>query len=1107
MQRILFSILFFLFNFSLHGQIGTFYSTDRELSSSLINCIYQDRRNYIWIATEDGLNKYDGVRFTVYKNFPNDSTSIKNNYVRSLFEDSLGRFWIGCINGLHLFNRTTDNFTEIKLYNDTLQITPHITSIIESANHEIWITTSGQGVIRIKPNDKTCHTDATLSSRLSSIHLTCVFQDSKGIFWIASENQGLNMYNPQTDEVFLFKAPQAIGSDQISAICEDNSGNLFIGTLTNGLYKLNARTQTFENVPYIGKNVLFVKSLLFDKIKNRLLIGTDGQGMKVFNEKKQCLEDIQISSTPFDLSRMKVHAICQDKSGNIWMGLFQKGIFLTPGSPNNFNYWGFKSHSKNVIGSGCMMSLIKETNGTLWIGTDNDGIYKMDNKGNARHFSPSGHPNSVPNTVLSMIEEDAGNIWLGSYLKGLACMNKTTGYCTYYNNQIQLSDDHTARNKIFSLAKDKQHKLWIGTNGAGVYVFDLREKIYTQHYTNSAKEPHQLPNDWINCIMCDHNGIVWIGSYNGICSINPLTGKMENYTTNNHILPGNIVYCINEDHKGNIWIGTTEGLVCFDKNNRKSTIYTTANGLSSNVICGILEDETGNIWLSTHSGVSKLIPDKNKFITYYAFDGLQGNEFSMGAAFKANDGEMFFGGINGISSFYPSEIKDFRTPLSLYLTGLYILDKPVVSGQKSGKRTVFNKFISDADTIHLNYKDNMFALEFSTFEFGTPERVYYRYMLEGLNSQWVNTAQGINRINFTNISHGTYKLRIKALIYDNSSEEKEVTILISSPWYLTWWAKFTYILLFACLMGGIAKYMTEKIRHKNELMRREHAEQISEAKLQFFINISHEIRTPMTLIISPLEKLIAENQDEEKQKVYLLIYRNAQRILRLINQLMDIRKIDKGLMTVKFSETDMVAFIDDLMQTFTYQANKRNIKFTFSHTEKQLKTWIDLNNFDKVLVNIFSNAFKFTPDNGEITITLHTGKNNNKPNTPLSDFFEIIIADTGIGIEEDKIEKIFERFYQITNIESQSGIGTGIGLHVARSLVELQHGIIYARNRIDRQGSEFIIRLPLKSAHLKNTETEIKNKALIQLQQQIRNKSISMDTFTPFPKEQKPKTK
>ncbi|KAA6317386.1 Sensor histidine kinase TodS, partial [termite gut metagenome] len=269
------------------------------------------------------------------------------------------------------------------------------------------------------------------------------------------------------------------------------------------------------------------------------------------------------------------------------------------------------------------------------------------------------------------------------------------------------------------------------------------------------------------------------------------------------------------------------------------------------------------------------------------------------------------------------------------------------------------------------------------------------------------------------------KKSIKGVFGFLSSFPVRSVMVISPPWYLTWWAKFTYLLLFACLIGGIAKYITEKVRHKNELMRREHAEQISEAKLQFFINISHEIRTPMTLIISPLEKLIAENKDEEKQKVYLLIYRNAQRILRLINQLMDIRKIDKGLMTVKFSETDMVEFIDDLMQTFTYQANKRNIKFTFSHTEKQLKTWIDLNNFDKVLVNIFSNAFKFTPDNGEITITLRTGKDDKKPNTPLFDFFEIIIADTGTGIEEDKIEKIFERFYQIHNIEPQSGIGTG----------------------------------------------------------------------------------
>src|ERR1035437_1612086 len=344
-----------------------------------------------------------------------------------------------------------------------------------------------------------------------------------------------------------------------------------------------------------------------------------------------------------------------------------------------------------------------------------------------------------------------------------------------------------------------------------------------------------------------------------------------------------------EDHKGNIWIGTTEGLACYDKKTKQSRLYTMKDGLPSNVICGILEDEKGNIWLSTHMGISKLIVTENKFVNHYAFDGLQGNEFSMGAAFKSRDGEMNFGGIGGVTFFSPSKINDQRAPLQLFLTGLYIMDKPVIKGQQSGGDKIINSFISDVTKIHLNYKDNMFSLEFSTFDFASSGRIYYRYKLDDLNSEWMNTEQGENRINFTNINYGTYKLKVMACIQDNMSPEKEFLIIISPPWYLSWWAKLLYFFLFMLIVWAISRYALERIRNKQEMMRREHAEQINEAKLQFFINISHEIRTPMTLRISPLEKLISDNTNKDTQKVYRMMYGNAQCILRLIIQLMDVR--------------------------------------------------------------------------------------------------------------------------------------------------------------------------------------------------------------------------
>ena len=312
---------------------------------------------------------------------------------------------------------------------------------------------------------------------------------------------------------------------------------------------------------------------------------------------------------------------------------------------------------------------------------------------------------------------------------------------------------------------------------------------------------------------------------------------------------------------------------------------------------------------------------------------------------------------------------------------------------------------------------------------------------------------------------------MRALSHGNLSEIRTVKILITPPWYEMWWAYCIYVFLLGLLVLGIVNYILSRMRHRREIMKREHAEQLNEAKLQFFINISHEIRTPMTLIINPLEKLLAEKKGGEVQKTYLMIYRNAQRILRLINQLMDIRKLDKGQMFMKFRETDMVGFIDDVMLTFGYMAQKKKIRFSFEHAMPQLKVWVDMNNFDKILMNIFSNAFKYTPEQGEITVTLSTGRDATRRD-PLKEYFEITVTDSGIGLDREKIERIFERFYQIDNDVTKSNFGTGIGLHLSRSLVELHHGIILAENREDAPGSRFVIRIPLGSAHLRTDELE-----------------------------------
>ena len=1077
----LFSIYCFLIGSTpvMKAQTGKFYSTDKELSNSLINAVYQDRKGFIWIATENGLNKFDGTRFSIYRHNATDSTSLKNNYVRTLFEDSRGNFWIGCINGLQRYDRATDNFHELFISRKDGRKNPHITSIIERRNGDLWIATSGQGAISLKKNSNPAsfHIETELTDRIGSNYLNVIFEDSRQNLWIATEEKGLYRYSPESKELKSYKAPYHIAGDDVSAICEDAHGQIFVGTLTKGLFRLSSRQEgNFEPVLYQNRMNLNIRTLIIDT-RGKLIIGTDGEGVKEYQPQQDIIVDSEINAGPFDFSKSKVHSLIEDKDHNLWLGIFQKGLILVPGISNKFDYYGYKSIHNNTIGSSCVMAIHTDEQATIWIGTDNDGLYAINDQGKQlRHYThQAGNPQSVPGTILCLYEDSNQELWLGSYFDGLARINKQTGTCQDVTSLLQ-GNLNAGKPKVSCIIEDKNKNLWVGTYGSGLYKINLPTQHVT-YYESTRNENddwsiNRLPNDWISYLLEDKEGMIWIGTYKGLAVLNPQTDNFINYKKQNNLLPGYVVYSLLESSNGEIWAGTSEGLVCLNKDRLTPVLFTTADGLPSDIICGLAEDEKKNIWISTHQGISKLNPPEKKFINYYAGDGLQGNEFTRTAVFKDKRGKIFFGGTNGVTAFYPQDITEIKKEMNVLITGFHVANRPVKKGDKSGNNVITDTAVMDTEQFTLAYNENTFSIDFSVLEFSNPDRISYQYKIKELGDEWISTQPGTNRVTYSSLKPGKYTFSVQARDHNNFSNIRTVTIAITPPWYQTWWAKVIWGCLGALLIYALTMYILSRIRHRQEVMRQKHMEQINEAKLQFFINISHEIRTPMTLIISPLEKLLAEHS--EKQPVYLMIYRNAQRILRLINQLMDIRKLDKGQMHLKFRETDIVGFINDLMQTFNYQAQKKNITFTFEKELEgadSLKVWIDLNNFDKVLMNVLSNAFKYTHEGGNIEVSLKTG-HNDAYRSALKDYFEIDITDNGIGIDKNKIEQIFERFYQIDNDMTQSNFGTGIGLHLSRSLVELHHGIIKAENREDGQGTRFVIRLPLGSNHLKAEELE-----------------------------------
>lgn len=794
----LFSIYCFLIGSTpvMKAQTGKFYSTDKELSNSLINAVYQDRKGFIWIATENGLNKFDGTRFSIYRHNATDSTSLKNNYVRTLFEDSRGNFWIGCINGLQRYDRATDNFHELFISRKDGRKNPHITSIIERRNGDLWIATSGQGAISLKKNSNPAsfHIETELTDRIGSNYLNVIFEDSRQNLWIATEEKGLYRYSPESKELKSYKAPYHIAGDDVSAICEDAHGQIFVGTLTKGLFRLSSRQEgNFEPVLYQNRMNLNIRTLIIDT-RGKLIIGTDGEGVKEYQPQQDIIVDSEINAGPFDFSKSKVHSLIEDKDHNLWLGIFQKGLILVPGISNKFDYYGYKSIHNNTIGSSCVMAIHTDEQATIWIGTDNDGLYAINDQGKQlRHYThQAGNPQSVPGTILCLYEDSNQELWLGSYFDGLARMNKQTGTCQDATSLLQ-GNLNAGKPKVSCIIEDKNKNLWVGTYGSGLYKINLPTQHVT-YYESTRNENddwsiNRLPNDWISYLLEDKEGMIWIGTYKGLAVLNPQTDNFINYKKQNNLLPGYVVYSLLESSNGEIWAGTSEGLVCLNKDRLTPVLFTTADGLPSDIICGLAEDEKKNIWISTHQGISKLNPPEKKFINYYAGDGLQGNEFTRTAVFKDKRGKIFFGGTNGVTAFYPQDITEIKKEMNVLITGFHVANRPVKKGDKSGNNVITDTAVMDTEQFTLAYNENTFSIDFSVLEFSNPDRISYQYKIKELGDEWISTQPGTNRVTYSSLKPGKYTFSVQARDHNNFSNIRTVTIAITPPWYQTWWAK------------------------------------------------------------------------------------------------------------------------------------------------------------------------------------------------------------------------------------------------------------------------------------------------------------------------------
>ena len=1054
------TLLLILLSTLVFSQKKKLFDYNEGLSNSLINQIYQDHLNFLWVATENGLNQFDGIKFKSYANNINLNNTLKTNFVTALTEDKKGDLWVAQINGLQVYKHETESFQDIELALPHQKEHLFISCMVTSSNGDIWLTTTGHGLIRIDKNTLQPDYCEKLNKQLGKHSLEDIFEDKEGVLWIAS-NQSINSFDPTTKEIKHFTLTKDnktfFSNKEISCICEGDKNLIYIGFLNGGLAQLNKQTGIIKQINCENKNedYLPVKDILFDS-KNRLWVGTDGFGLKLLNQESNLLEDYTTVNASFDFLKSKIHSIIEDNAGNIWLGIFQKGIYLLPESQETFKTYGYKAFDQNSIGSSCITAIDGHEK-ELWIATDGDGLYYLNRSTKKVKHIPLKNESGifVGENILTLYNDSNDYLWLGRYINGLIRYNKKNGSFKTFTTKKNNTTGKTY-NKITSITKNNKNQLIIGTLGDGICRFDTQKELYYDGLDIPDSLNAKIPK-WILCVYIDKAQNIWIGTYVGLFHINLKTKLLTQFSKENGLLKNNTVDCILSDSKNNIWAGTYEGLVKIKSDHSSSSFYDINDGLCDNVICSIIEDEYNQLWISTHNGLSRFNPEDESFTNYYSYDGIQANEFSRNAAFKSDKQELFFGGINGITQINKNYATIIREVRDVILTEFLSFDKPINIGDKSGKHVILDKSIVLEDTIKLREQDNVFSIGFTSTDFANQTAVSYEYIMEGFDLSWNVTSSTNKRATYTNLNHGTYTFSVRAVDKENLSTARKLTIIIYPPWYKMLWAKILWILLIGTFFYGIFLLYMEKVK-------RLHAEKVNEMKMQFFINISHEIKTPLSLILDPLEKLIKQDFDEKNARLFFIMQQNANRIYRLVSQMMDVRRIDKGQILIKFQQTNIYSFIKEIAQSYELLANDKKISFNITTSDPNLEVWIDPLNFEKVIFNLLSNAFKFTLSDGaiELSITKETIKKGNRHHEQL----KIIISDTGIGIKESEIERIFNRFYQVYSSNTKHSTGTGIGLHLSRSLVILHKGKLLAENRTDRTGSRFIISLPLGNEHL-----------------------------------------
>ncbi|GAA4236696.1 two-component regulator propeller domain-containing protein [Postechiella marina] len=1084
------------------------YIDEKGFTQNSVMKVIQDKDGFIWVGTPNGLYKYDGLNFTVFRHEANTPNSLVSNSVFELELDINGNILIGTSQGLSRYNIETETF---ETYPKILK-NKRISAIYPDTNGDLWVGTLYSGLYFFKKSDllgeNPIHYEhkPNKKSSIDSDKIHSIVKDRGGNLWVGTV-RGLNKMSAQTNQDSFIHFDTI--NESIKLVFLDKKGTLWASLVGLSLIEINSpenfNKETQNNFKKYSFNIKKPDRdeyggiiTMFEGSNDYLWLGIHGYGLYLFNTKNgeytSYVPDIENSAS---ISSTNVESILIDNTNVLWVGTEEGGLNKCDLEHKDILYLNQSQFTKQSLSNPSINAITKASSNSYWIGTQN-GLNRLTFKNNQYNkndisyehfFTDEGLTHSTPlikQPVWSILKDNDNEFWLGTS-DGIAFMktDSSTQKVTINKTDLNILE-------VSASLKDRNGNLWFGSFLKGLVKWKKKKKngkfdfSNAKYYLPKNNTKYSISGKEISCIFEDSKGNIWIGTLRGGLNlfIPAKKGRKDQFISYQHeennpnSISNNSIFSIHEDKEGNLWIGTFGGglnKMIFSETDNSDPIfknYTEKDGLANNAIYGILSDKKNNLWISTDNGISQFNPKTENFQNLNRGDGLQSNNFRINAHFKNDDGYLFFGGLRGLNIFNPDNLKENTTPPKVKLTGLKIKNERINAGEKYNGRTILEKSISNLKkTLSLNHNENTLTFEFAALHFAAPEKNKFKYKLVGFDKNWQNSKK-LPFAYYTNLSPGDYKFLVKAANNDGIWNETpaEVKFKIRPPFWLTWWA-FTFYGI--CLLGlnyAITLYFRLKEKERLALKVQKEIAEVNKLKLQFFTNISHEFKTPITLILTPIEEALNALKNNPKATTQLnTIKRNANYLLRLVNQLMEFRKIEVGETKLAASKSNIINFVREITFSFSALAKSKNIELTFESQLYNFDVWFDWDKLEKILNNLIFNAIKFSDSQGRVVVKINKSFENSfittENGTKKHKYIKIEIEDNGPGISPEQLPYVFQRFYQVNQQNKTASSGSGIGLAITKDLVDLHYGTIEVTSTKGK-GSIFVIKLPVGKSHL-----------------------------------------